>query len=287
MPNRDASSVAAVTASTPLLSTGGTSPDLSLATLGTAGTIGGSGQIISAVTLDAYGRVSAATATSAPASGVLSVSGTAPIVSSGGSSPAISLATTGTAGTVGGLTGSGAADLTAVTLDAYGRISATSSTQIWYDLASLIGWDATLAAGNYTIGYVMIPWCAMSSTGASFYWPAVNPQRTITCTLWPGSGAALRTASIPVMAAGVYSVTWATPYSMTAKTLYRLSVWDSSLTSQLVSNLSDYGLPMSATRAGLIGPNLTVGSPVYGAGNSIPTTAKGSCVALTPMVTVP
>lgn len=87
--------VTAVTGTTPITSSGGTTPAIGLGTTGTAGTYA----YPSSLTTDAWGRISAILAGSAP---VTSVTGTAPIASSGGTTPAISIAaaTTGAAGSL-------------------------------------------------------------------------------------------------------------------------------------------------------------------------------------------
>jgi hypothetical protein len=74
-----------------ITSTGGTTPVIDLASgVATAGTTGSS-TLIPVVTIDTYGRVTSITTASNPQGTVTSVTGTAPIVSSGGATPAISI----------------------------------------------------------------------------------------------------------------------------------------------------------------------------------------------------
>jgi hypothetical protein len=83
-----------------ITSTGGTTPVIDLASgIATAGTTGSS-TLIPVVTIDTYGRVTGITTASNPQGTVTSVTGTAPISSSGGATPAISIsqATTSTNG---------------------------------------------------------------------------------------------------------------------------------------------------------------------------------------------
>jgi hypothetical protein len=76
-----------------ITSTGGTTPVIDLAsgviTAGTTGSI----TAIPVITVDTYGRVTSITTAANPQGTVTSVTGTSPVVSSGGATPAISLAT--------------------------------------------------------------------------------------------------------------------------------------------------------------------------------------------------
>jgi len=79
-----------------ITSTGGTTPVIDLASgVATAGTTGSS-TLIPVVTIDTYGRVTSITTASNPQGTVTSVTGTAPVVSSGGATPAISMAAANT-----------------------------------------------------------------------------------------------------------------------------------------------------------------------------------------------
>ena len=75
-----------------ITSSGGATPAIDLASgIVTAGTTGSS-TLIPVITVDTYGRVTSITTASNPQGTVTSVTGTAPIASSGGATPAISLA---------------------------------------------------------------------------------------------------------------------------------------------------------------------------------------------------
>ena len=74
-----------------ITSTGGATPVIDLASgVATAGTTGSS-TLIPVVTIDTYGRVTSITTAANPQGTVTSVTGTAPVVSSGGATPAISM----------------------------------------------------------------------------------------------------------------------------------------------------------------------------------------------------
>ena len=75
-----------------ITSSGGTTPVIDLASgIVTAGTTGSS-TLIPVITVDTYGRVTAVTTAANPQGTVTNVTGTSPVVSSGGATPAISLA---------------------------------------------------------------------------------------------------------------------------------------------------------------------------------------------------
>jgi len=91
--NKGSGTVTSVSGTTGrITSTGGTTPVLDLTSgVATAGTTGSS-TLIPVITIDTYGRVTGITTASNPQGTVTSVTGTSPVVSSGGATPAISLA---------------------------------------------------------------------------------------------------------------------------------------------------------------------------------------------------
>ena len=91
--NKGSGTVTSVSGTTGrITSTGGATPVLDLTSgVATAGTTG-SASLIPVITIDTYGRVTGITTASNPQGTVTSVTGTSPIVSSGGATPAISLA---------------------------------------------------------------------------------------------------------------------------------------------------------------------------------------------------
>jgi len=91
--NKGSGTVTSVSGTTGrITSTGGTTPVLDLTSgIATAGTTGSS-TLIPVITIDTYGRVTGITTASNPQGTVTSVTGTSPVASSGGATPAISLA---------------------------------------------------------------------------------------------------------------------------------------------------------------------------------------------------
>jgi len=102
-----------------------------LATSGVTATIYGGASAIPVITVDAYGRVTAAANQAITSGGVTSVSGTATrITSTGGTTPVIDLATAG----AGAATYS--SGISAVTVDAYGRVTAVTGSAGYAPAAS-------------------------------------------------------------------------------------------------------------------------------------------------------
>jgi hypothetical protein len=91
--NKGSGTVTSVSGTTGrITSTGGTTPVLDLTSgVATAGTTG-SASLIPVITIDTYGRVTSITTAANPQGTVTSVTGTSPVASSGGATPAISLA---------------------------------------------------------------------------------------------------------------------------------------------------------------------------------------------------
>jgi len=95
--NKGTGSVTSVSGTTDrVTSTGGATPVIDLASgIATPGTTG-SATLVPVVTIDTYGRVTSITTAANPQGTVTSVTGTAPVVSSGGATPAISMAAANT-----------------------------------------------------------------------------------------------------------------------------------------------------------------------------------------------
>jgi len=183
--NKGSGTVTSVSGTTGrITSTGGNTPVIDLASgVATAGTTGSS-TLIPVVTIDTYGRVTSITTASNPQGTVTSVTGTAPVVSSGGATPAISMAAANTT-TNGYLTstdwntfnGKGSGTVTSVAALTLG----TTGT----DLSS------TVATGTTTpVITLQVPTASASNRGAlsSTDWTTFNnkaPAVTYTSTYVP------------------------------------------------------------------------------------------------------
>jgi hypothetical protein len=204
----------------------------------------------------------------------------------GSAAASLALPSVGTAGTYGALPGSGSPALVSVTTDAYGRVSSFSAAQLTVPPITALQNVCGLTAGNFTLGMQFMFLTAATITGADFYWPTAIAARTITVRLWTDAGVAVDSFTVSVTAAGNYGGTFGTPRAATAGTIYRLSFWDGG-TSQDTAVLGDYGLPYSATRWGLAGPNVSIGPAYYAAGNAFPSTAGATVRPLQPRFTIP
>jgi hypothetical protein len=162
-------------------STGGTTPVIDLASgIATPGTTG-SATLVPVVTIDTYGRVTSITTAANPQGTVTSVTGTAPVVSSGGATPAISMAAANTT-TNGYLTSTdwntfnskGSGTVTSVS-GTTGRITSTGGNTPVLDLTSGI------ATAGTTGSTALIPVVTIDTYGrVTSITTAANPQGTVT-----------------------------------------------------------------------------------------------------------
>lgn len=77
--------------------------------------------------------------------------------------------------------------------------------------------SATLGVSDYTYGNgILILKAGLQITGARFYWPGGAGAQTVTVKLWDAGGSVLKSQTASVNAAGVYVVTWASPYTVLA-----------------------------------------------------------------------
>jgi hypothetical protein len=97
--------------------------------------------------------------------------------------------------------------------------------------AALVNLHQTVGAlngGSFTIG---MRWNAVRSgqscTGVRVYWPGGKGALTLKLSLWD-AGVNERTANVAVDAAGFYSVTFTSAYTLNPKVEYTVSCWETS-----------------------------------------------------------
>ncbi len=125
------------------------------------------------ITVDAKGRLTAAS--SGSAGGVTSVTGTAPIVSSGGATPAISLADTAVVAASYG----GAATVPTYTVDAKGRLTAAADVAIAISAAAVTSGTLPIARGGTNSATALSGSSIMVSNGSAVVQGAAGTSTTV------------------------------------------------------------------------------------------------------------
>ena len=181
-----------------------TSGTLAFTRLPTVGTITAGAYTTPSITVDAYGRITAITATTP----VTSVSGTSGrITSSGGTTPAIDLATS--LYTASG-TAAASATVTSLTVDAYGRTTAATFTPIAISTSQITGLATsattdTTSASNITSGTLnsgRLPASGVTSGNYSNATVTVDTSGRVTSIASGSSPVTSVTASSPLSSSG-------------------------------------------------------------------------------------
>jgi hypothetical protein len=68
---------------------------------------------------------------------------------------------------------------------------------------------------------------AVNCRGIRFYWGTSGGARTIKCSLWDSGGSRVTSVTKAVNASGEYDATFAAVQALTAGSLYRASIWES------------------------------------------------------------
>ena len=170
-----------------ITSTGGTTPVIDLVSgVASAGTTGSS-SLIPVVTIDTYGRVTAITTAANPQGTVTSVTGTSPVVSSGGNTPAISIPAA-TTSVNGYLTST---DWTTFNNKGNGTVTSVAALTLGTTGTDL---SSTVATGTSTpVITLQVPTASAANRGAlsAADWSTFNSkQDAITLTTTGTSGAA-------------------------------------------------------------------------------------------------
>lgn len=90
-------------------------------------------------------------------------------------------------------------------------------------------------------------------SGVRFYW-IVATSKTVKCSLWNSSNTRLANVTVTVASTGTYIGTFSTPQTLTAGSVYRVSVWQDDGTKTTIATLSN-------STAGQFIPELANSSP--------------------------
>lgn len=241
--------VTSVGGTAPIASSGGTTPVISLNTSGvTAGSY-----TYASFTVDAHGLISAASSGAAP---VTSVSGSSPIASSGGTTPTISLNTSGVS--------AGSYTYAALTVDAYGRLTAASSGTA---PVTSIGVSSPITSTGGTTPTIGITGAALTKTD----------DTNVTLTLGGSASSALvNAASITVGWTGTLGLSRGGLNTSTAPTSGQIPIGNAGGTAYVPTSISGSGATFTLSNAGV----LTVSSIANASLANSSITLSGHTVAL-------
>jgi len=164
----------------------------------------------------------------------------------------------------------------------------TSADLIWDSSAYAANVVTSDNAGNYTTGVEVAFTTAATATGVKIYW-AGSTSTTLKASLWQVSGSARKaTGTLAISSAGIKTISFTTPFSMSAYTPYMFSVWDTSASEyQSSSDVSMFPSSTDPFLGGLHMVYMTRGA--YAVGDAIPSTMPGATqfYPVAPVYTIP
>lgn len=102
---------------------------------------------------------------------------------------------------------------------------ALANIQAFLLTAQAVNSVVTNSAGNFSNGTAFMPLISgLVCTGMRFY-ASVPSAKTVKCSLWDTTPTRQKTVDVAVAASGIYTATWATPFTLAANTQYRLAQW--------------------------------------------------------------
>jgi hypothetical protein len=158
-----------------------------------------------------------------------------------------------------------------------------SSTTLIYDVAATAGalGSSLSAGGSTTVGNEIIDGVASTGTGCKFYWPGGAGAKTVRCRLYAYGGSSLASVDVAVNSAGEYSGTFGSSVSLTANTLYAISMWETSGTDFVTSTTGGPALPT------MMGVNMMLFSGKFSSGDTSPTTSNPTPYPVVLTYTIP
>ena len=237
---------------------------LGLATAGTAGTYAWP----SSVTTDAYGRVTAVTGQSSVAQNCI-VAGPA-----AGGSGALSCRSAVIADLpASGVTAGTYASPSSVVVNAAGQVTSITAGggggggPFWIYDPALVGQAVSgpISGGDFTVGWLFAVYSTRQITGGKVWWP--GGAATLVLKLYDNGGSELKTKTETVSGSGVVDFTFASAFTPTPGSLYRVGVYDGGTSFPgAIGSATDSNAPNAAVRNG----EWMLITPTYATGGAAP-----------------
>jgi hypothetical protein len=145
------------------------------------------------------------------------------------------------------------------------------------------------AAGNFTVGAVFVATTPMTITGARFYWSGAN--KTVKVSIWNAAGSVLATVNQATTGSAIYTVTFASPVSITTSGTYRdltIGMYDTSAAVYQRITAATHQPASSGTQVFMHGRGYGwISNAMFLAGDAKPTSAGSETYPIEPVFTVP
>lgn len=165
--------------------------------------------------------------------------------------------------------------------------SAPSEPEIQWSMVDG-GYTNSVTAGAFTEGMQFQILAAATVTGGRFYYPD-STSRSVTLTLWDDAGGVLATKTATFSSAGVKTLSFDTPYSLTGAGIYRKLTMSLFTSGEAIFGPAKSSVSIPSTPA-LLGPHyllLNAGTEAAGASETWPDPNTTVANVIEPVFTVP